>query len=120
MAYQRPQVEDPAMGILVVSPSPLFKDVLAEILERRDLDLVSITDPSSAAVTVASERHRVVLIDEATESSFVLGILAEVRKLPSCRLIFLAQEGNDMLVLDSRLALIKEVGDFVSAIGVPR
>jgi hypothetical protein len=32
-------------------------------------------------------------------------------------LIFLAQEGNDMLVLDSRVALIKEVSDLVSAVG---
>ncbi len=105
------------MGILVISPSPLFKDVLAGILERRDLEHVAIADPSSAAAAIATEKHRVILIDEATGAACVHEIVAEVRKLPACRLIFLAQEGNDMLVLDSRVALIKEVSDLVSAVG---
>lgn len=104
------------MGILVVSPSPLFKDVLAGILADRDLDGVIFTEPSLAASAVTETSPRVALVDEATDPDCVTGILAQVRKLPACRLIFLGQEKNDMVVFDSKKALINEVGDFIDAV----
>jgi hypothetical protein len=61
-------------------------------------------------------RPRVALIDEATEAAYVTGILVEVRRLPVCRLIFLGQERNGMVVIDSRMALIHEVGDLIQAV----
>ena len=104
------------MGILVISPSPLFKDVLAGILVGRELDGVSFTEPVRAAAAIEGNRPRVTLVDEATDAAYVAGILAEVRKLPSGRLIFLGQERNSMVVFVSHMVPINEVGDFIEAV----
>jgi hypothetical protein len=107
---------DPNMGILVVSSNPFFKDVLAGILAGRDLDGIVFTEPSCAANTSSEVRPRVILVDEATDGTCVAGILSEVRRLPDCRLIFLEQEKNEMVVFDSWRARINEVGDFIAAV----
>lgn len=104
------------MDILIVSPSPLFKDVLAGILAHRNLSGVSVTDPSVAAAAIASGRPRTTLVDEATDATSLVEILAEVRKLRVSRLIFLRQEANDMVVLDSRSTVIGELDDLMEAV----
>jgi TorA maturation chaperone TorD len=102
--------------VLIISPNPLFTEVLAALLSGgTELDLVS-APPDAAAAEIQTRHPQVIVIDEAVETSLRGQLLLAAHGLPCTQILLMNLRGNDFVVLDSRRAVIRRTSDLIQAI----
>jgi chemotaxis response regulator CheB len=103
------------MSILIVSANPLFKEVIISTVGQFHAEVIEL-NPEAALRKVCALRPDVIIIDETTTLSCFEHLLAEARSLQKTRVVVLNPTQNEMVLLDSRRAMLRKADDLIEAI----
>ncbi len=103
------------MLILIVSGNPLFKEVINEIIAHLQADTMELHF-EEALTRICEIRPDVIVIDQTIAPPYFEGLLAEARNLQKTRTIVLNPLQNEIILLDSRRAMLSKADDLMKAI----
>ncbi len=103
------------MLILVISANPLFKEIIYENIPREECEIMEL-NLEEALTRICEFRPDVVIIDETITPPYFERILSESRSLEKARVIVLNPVQNEIVLLDSRRTILREMGDLKKAI----
>ncbi len=103
------------MLILVISANPLFKEIINENIPRGEFEIMELNLEESLT-RICEFRPDVVIIDETIATPYFESILSEARSLQKARVIVLNPVKNEIVLLDSRRTILREMGDLKKAI----
>lgn len=102
--------------VLIVSPSPLFTEVLVESLSSRSDFEPWCIEACGARQAILDHQPNVIVLDEAIEAGQLGQLLVAARSLPSTLIILVNQRCNDFVVLDSHRAIFRKADDLINTI----
>jgi TorA maturation chaperone TorD len=102
--------------VVIVSPSPLFREVLVESLSARTGFETCCIEACGAGKAIVDQQPNVIVLDEAIEAGQLGQLLAAARSLPSTLIILVNQRCNDFVVLDSHRAIFRKADDLINTI----
>ena len=103
------------MSILIVSVTPLFKEVIIEAAERFRTEFIEL-GPEEALTKICELKPDVIIIDEMIAPPDFERLLAEARSLQKARTIVLNPIHNEIILLDSHRATLSKADDLMEAI----
>ena len=103
------------MLILIVSANPLFKEVINEIIAQGQAEILELP-PEDALTRLCEIKPQVIIVDEKIPTPWFENLLAEARNLQKTRLIVLNPVQNEILLMDWRREMMRQVDDLKEAI----